>query len=205
MLAVRRRRHHHVRVQVREHRRDVSADRDRRRGEGPPFVARADPEHRGEDRRSDRDRDRQDPPDAAVGDGDGPDGEHHDQREQPARPAVPRSRAIGREHGPSALRQMKVAPCSRHSTRTVSPSQRPYGVSRSQKSPVNFSLLSIGSPASKSPSATPSRNGTSADPTVSVQLQVPRQWSRVDLRPPLERDATDDQPDQDQHQGEVAR
>ena len=86
----------------------------------------------------------------------------------------------------------------------MSPTQRPYGVSRSQNEPVNSSSASMGSPASRSPRATPSSRGTNTEPMVSVQLQVPRQRSAVDLAAPLEGHPADDQRDQDKQQRQVA-
>ena len=68
------------------------------------------------------------------------------------------------------------------STSMVIPVHSPKGVSRSKKLPVKLWALSMGRPWSRSPSATPSRNGIRALPTVMAHRHELRQRGSSNLR-----------------------
>ena len=99
-----------------------------------------------------------------------------------------------------------VDPCSRVSESSVMPTQMPYGVSRFQNEPVYSPFESIGSPYSRSPSATPNSTGQhdAADGERRCSTCV-RQRGGLDLAAVLERHAADDQREQHEHEGEVER
>ncbi len=76
---------------------------------------------------------------------------------------------------PVVFRARNVEPCSTQMATRVSPTNTPNGVSRSQNEPVYSCDELIGSPTSRSPSATPISSGASSLPTVSSQSQAARQ------------------------------
>jgi hypothetical protein len=89
--------------------------------------------------------------------------------------ATARDRAWARARtGSATFSTRKAEPCSAASTVTVTPTYRPYGVSRSTRPPVNSWLESIGTPCSRSPSATPNSSGASRLPAVSRTVQFRR-------------------------------
>src|SRR5450755_66943 len=76
---------------------------------------------------------------------------------------------------PVVFRHRNVAPCSRQISTRVTPVSSAYGCSRSQNDPVYSWLELMGSPCSKSPSATPISSGASMLAPVSRPSQVRRQ------------------------------
>ncbi len=87
------------------------------------------------------------------------------------------SRPARSRMSPVVFRHRNVAPCSRQISTRVIPVNSPYGWSRSQNDPVYSWWELMGSPCSRSPSATPISSGASTLPTVSSTSQVRRHRS----------------------------
>ena len=91
--------------------------------------------------------------------------------------------------GSATFSARNVEPCSAASTATVTPTYSPYGVSMSTNPPVNSWFESIGTPCSRSPSATPISSGATRLPAVSRMLQFRRhrgvsRWPRYSTATP---------------------
>ena len=76
---------------------------------------------------------------------------------------------------PSVLSARKLAPCSRHSSTTVTPVNNEYGLSRSVNVPAYSWSVPIGTPCSRLPRATPMSRGASRLPPVVAASQARRQ------------------------------
>ena len=190
---------HHVGIEVGEQRGDGAADGDRGRGEGPTLVPGPDAEGRGERcRRPGRLRRaiRHTPASEIATVQTAKTATSDDRR--PGEPAG-ESRGHARARAPSVLQRRGTSRRAAGTARTQREAH-PEAVRREQVPERPGELLAScrsGSPASRSPRATPSSSGTSDRPDGERPAPGAAPAVGVDLGPPLERHAADDQRDED--------